>query len=162
MLHRVATVLLTFQRFPKSPGNSMQHGCNMGGALFLASRVRLVSLCFGQCWGVCSQNCSQEFGAFGLCEAISRRGLTSSPFEICIRGVQLICAGGKEASDPSPRRRESRSGAVRLRIHRHQDPMENSLVLLPFACGLRSPFCASEWTGHPFAWFAWTALQPAL
>src|SRR5262245_34706203 len=28
------------------------------------------------------------------------------------------------ASGPSPTRRGSRSGAVRLRIHRHQDPME--------------------------------------
>jgi len=35
-------------------------------------------------------------------------------------------------------------------------------VLLPFACELRLPFCASDWTGHPFALFAWTALQPVL
>ena len=33
MLHHVATVLLTFQRFPITPGNSMQHGCDMGAGI---------------------------------------------------------------------------------------------------------------------------------
>jgi hypothetical protein len=30
MLRHVATVLLTFQRFPIAPGNSVQHECDMG------------------------------------------------------------------------------------------------------------------------------------
>jgi hypothetical protein len=36
MLPHVATVLLVFQRFPKSPGNSMQHECDMKGRSFAA------------------------------------------------------------------------------------------------------------------------------
>jgi hypothetical protein len=31
MLRYVATVLLVFQRFPITPGNSIQHECDMGG-----------------------------------------------------------------------------------------------------------------------------------
>jgi hypothetical protein len=29
MLQLVATILLMFQRFPVTPGNSMRHGCDM-------------------------------------------------------------------------------------------------------------------------------------
>jgi hypothetical protein len=33
MLRHVATVLLVFQRFPITPGNSVQHECNMDAPL---------------------------------------------------------------------------------------------------------------------------------